>query len=847
MLRTRVIRCCLSLLFVLSGVAGLGYEIVWTRSFAVGLGHEAPSMLAVVAAFFGGFALGAWFLDRRVSSSDDPGRWYAVLELVIAGWSLVSIPLIPWMNEQAAWLTGPEPTALRHWLVAFSVPLVVLLPATIAMGGTLPAMDRLFSRMRFGDRSVGGLYGANTFGAVLGTLAATFWLIPLFGHRATLLILAAVNVVCALSVLLIRRLSFQTAVVTDTPTALEGLGRSRIATTACAGGLLGVGYEVICVTVMGQVFENTVYSFASALSVYLVGTAIGAMLYQAFALWRWPRAVLSYLVQSIAAACLIGVMFLSVAPLIDKTIRGWSGSGTSGSIVAEFIVAALVFGLPTIGMGALFSHLAQLSRSDSGGVGRALAWNTLGACFAPPVFAILLMPLVGSKWTLVIIALGYMTLITELTPASLATGVALLTVTVFLPANLVHVTPPSGGSVLEVREGVHGTVAVVKGSGRHTLLKLNNRFSMGGTRSTFGEQRQAHIPLLLHPEPRRALFLGLGTGITFDAAADHPELQSDGVELVPEVVGMLGHFHVHEKPGRLRIITADARRYVKASREQYDVIIADLFHPARDGAGSLYTIEHFDAIRHRLEPGGIFCQWIPSYQMNPHTLRMIMRSFSQVFGEWSMFISHFNVRTPAIALIAGASPARDYDAKWFQARTDERGFSSSLRRAGIGSELDLMGSRIADAEHFARYVGDGPLNIDDCPRVTYAAPAFVYGQKVARHENLVQLLRASNDVINDANTPEPLRQFLRARDLYFQAEIGWDNGDRDEAIERLLESVGTSPQFSTAYSILMLRINAIAENDAGKAIGILEKLIRANPQLKDASRLLERLKRPMSR
>ncbi len=149
-------------IFFLSGVAGLGYEIVWIRMFAVGLGHEFPSVLAVVAAFFGGFALGAWGLDGRVSRSRVPGRWYAALEIVIGTWGFASVALIPWANGQVALLTGPVPGPVRQWAIAFLVPLVVLLPATTAMGATLPAMDRFFSRLRADGHSIGGLYGANT-------------------------------------------------------------------------------------------------------------------------------------------------------------------------------------------------------------------------------------------------------------------------------------------------------------------------------------------------------------------------------------------------------------------------------------------------------------------------------------------------------------------------------------------------------------------------------------------------------------------------------------------------------------------------------------------------------------
>jgi spermidine synthase len=134
-------------LFFLSGVTGLGYEILWTRMLAVSLGHEIISMLAVISAFFSGIAVGAWLFDRQVSRSSAPARWYAGLELVIALWAVVLVFIIPRVTPAVSTLIGLEPSPLHHWSLAFLYPFLLLLPATAAMGGTLPAMDRLFTQL----------------------------------------------------------------------------------------------------------------------------------------------------------------------------------------------------------------------------------------------------------------------------------------------------------------------------------------------------------------------------------------------------------------------------------------------------------------------------------------------------------------------------------------------------------------------------------------------------------------------------------------------------------------------------------------------------------------------------
>lgn len=147
----------LYLIFLASGIAGLGYQVSWLRMFAVGIGHELPSMLAVVSAFLAGLALGSFLLDSRVSSSARPGAWYAGLELLIGLWSLGSIFTLPLLNDATARWIGVDPGPLRHWGLAFALPFFALLPATIAMGGTFPAMERLAARLSGTGRNVAGL------------------------------------------------------------------------------------------------------------------------------------------------------------------------------------------------------------------------------------------------------------------------------------------------------------------------------------------------------------------------------------------------------------------------------------------------------------------------------------------------------------------------------------------------------------------------------------------------------------------------------------------------------------------------------------------------------------------
>lgn len=823
------------IIFFLSGVAGLGYEIVWTRMFAVGLGHEMPSVLAVLAAFFGGLAVGAWGLDRLVSRSRVPGRWYAGLELLIGVWGFVSIGLIPWANDQVALITGTSPGPFHHWMVAFLVPFLTLLPATAAMGATLPAMDRFLSRLRAEGRSLGGLYGTNTLGAVAGTLAATFVLVPSFGFSATISLLAAVNLVCAAAVFAIGRAEEErppvSAEMGDTPAA------TRINITIFLAGFLGIGYEVLGVRVMSQVLENTVYSFASILSAYLFGTALGGVAYQALAR-RWgTRALLTFLVQSVAAACLLGVIILAQALAIYESLRQLFGGGFGGSVVAEMLLALIIFLLPATLMGALFSHLAQSARQESGGVGRALGLNTLGASLAPLVVGVLLLPAMGTKTTLILAGLGYLLFVPELRwrrmlPGAIALFLAFLLVTVW-PAGLTMIIGPPGSRVLSYREGMMATVSALADAQGNRILKVNNRFIMGGTPHANSPRLRAHFPLLLHPEPRRTLFLGLGAGVTFGAVADHPHLRGEGVELIPEVARLLPFFRQANgdllNQRRLRVVVSDARRYVRASTAQYDVIAADLFHPSRNGAGSLYTVEHFQSIRNRLASGGLFCQWLPLYQLDEETVKVMIRTFVEVFPNARAFYQpNTQIGTLPLALVGTNGEPMRYPYDWFAHRVTNDRLGKALGAAGLTGEMMLFGYLATGSEGLLAFAADSPLNTDDRPRVTFGAPRFAYEIRESPHTSRATILDhfrskaltlqafldhlqpRPEDIMTSANSDEDrefsrrLHAYLAARDIFFEGRILEVNGRKEQAIAAYEKSVETSDEFKPSLFMLQL-------------------------------------------
>lgn len=838
-------------LMVASGFAALGYQIVWTQQGALWLGQEIAAVLAVVGAFFGGLALGARALGARIERSAQPARWYAACEAVIGLWGLVLIVLPTLAMTWLLALTGAQPGAWRQWSVAFAGTFVLLLPATMAMGATLPAMERVLARWHGRGAALAALYAGNTAGAVLGVLAAAFWLVPTLGLMRTALVCALLNLGCAAT-------AWRWA--GDAPPAPLPASAPRSVSMLwllAATGFLGIGYEVLVVRVLSQVNENTVYTFAMLLAIYLLGTALGAAARQR---WGAQRAAVhphDGLLLALAGACSFGVVALGFAPQIKALALQTFGASLGSALLAEAVLAAIVFLPATCLMGALFSHLSRSAMAQGRGFGDALAANTLGAAFAPPLFGVWLLPVLGAKAALIGVVAGYL-LLTLSRPLSRSTlrraplwllAAATAAVAVAMPG-LRLVDIPEGGRLVEYLEGPAAAVSVVEDAQGVSRLHINNRQQEGSSHSLVADARQALLPLLLHPAPRRALFLGLGTGVTAASAAEDAQIQVDAVELLPEVIDASRHFRAGFAVNtRLHIFAADARRYVRTAAGRYDLVVADNFHPARSGSGTLYTVEHFRAIGERLAEGGLFCQWLPLHQLDLVTLRSIVRAFVEIYPQaWAVLATN-SLETPVLGLIAPRAGGR-FDAVAVRQRVQTVTLPHPPAQFGLHDEWAVLGSFIAGPQALVRLAGGAPINTDDHPVVSYRAPRITYAPDSRPAERLIELLRtlgaAPDEVLSadaDAATRARLAAYWQARNRFI--EVGQNVQPTPDARrmlaqvrEPLLDVLGLSADFRPAYDPLLRLSVALADSDRAAARRLLADLMHVQPARPEAAEAL---------
>ena len=843
-------------LMAASGFAGLGYQIVWTQQCAAWLGHESAAMLAVVAAIFGGLAVGALAFGPRIERSAAPLRWYAGCEAAIAAWAGVLVLALPSAGEWLLQLTGPAPTPLGQWAIAFTGTFVLLLPATAAMGATLPAMERLSAQLGGARRSIAAHYASNTLGAMAGVLATAFWLVPALGLARTAAICIAANAACALAAL-----RWLPAGEPAAPAAgVEAPTRAALLWPLAITGLLGIGYEVLVVRVLSQVAEDTVYTFAMLLAVYLLGTALGA------AAWQRrgpriadPRLARDRLLCALSAACLAGAGALWGAQEIkDALMAATDGGGMAAALAVEMALALAAFLLPTIAMGALFSHLSAQAGAAGIGFGRAIGVNTLGAAIAPPLFGVWLAPAAGPGIALILVGAGYLALATPRTwrrPIAWIPAAAALASFVWAPP-LAFVDIPPGGHVVSYREGALAAVSVVADAEGVARLRIDNRQQEGSSASSMVDARQALLPVLLHPAPRHALFLGLGTGMTAAAAAGDTELQVEAVELLPEVIAASSTFTQALDDGtpnpRLHLSAGDARRFVRASSLHYDVIVSDNFHPARSGSAALYTVEHFRAVRERLAPAGVFCQWLPLHQLDLATLRSIVRSFTTAFPQATAILASNSLETPVIGLVGRADDGR-FALDAVRHRLATARFTRPLADAGLNDDYALLGSFVAGPQALARFAGDAPANTDDHPVVSTLAPRITYAPDSLPRDRLIELLGAwtvaPGDVLRadaDVETTRRLAAYWAARDRFIVAgrdvrPLASARAMLAQVGDPLLDVLRTSPDFRPAYDPLLRMALALADTDAAAAATLLGALARLQPGRPEAMAALRRL------
>jgi len=507
----------------------------------------------------------------------------------------------------------------------------------------------------------------------------------------------------------------------------------------------GIGVEFIFVHLLSQLFNNTIYTFANLLAVYLWGTAAGAWLSR-----RYCRSLtLARIFWWLAIALVYSTVLLWRARAIYEFLRP-PGAGLALNLWAEVTLSALVFLPSTVLMGILFSRL--VGELPAAVIGRGYGWNTLGAALSPLLLGLVALRLGGSIAVLGSVVFLYLAGWYCLQPtwevkpifaASIVLGFQIWAV-----GQIDLISLPEGWIALRELDTLYGKVLVSEQIGAVGIwgqplrrLQVNGNFWMGGGQG-FAEMRLGHIALLLQPQARTLLYLGASTGVSLGAARGYPFKRIDAVEIVPQIVEEMHWFRALnfdvQHDARVRMIQADARRFVAGSPDQYDLIIADLFHPGLDGAGSLYTLEHYQNVSAHLNEDGLAVQAVPLYQFDTPVLQSLVRTFLEVFPEAHAFLAIYNADTP-ILLLAGKKrghPLR-IDLDWVREFIGHRHLGARV----IEGIPDFLAAYMCDPNGLATFAVPGKMNSDLTPFILFHAPRQNYLQQPeARCKSLESLM-----------------------------------------------------------------------------------------------------------
>ena len=659
----------LCVLFVASGAGALIAQTVWLRWIRDLFGATAPAVSATLVAFFVGHALGAIYAARRSRTWQNPLRSYAWIEALATLGALAVFPLLG-LGEAA--IGGSYDTLRDHpaalSALRFAIALAATLPAAFAFGASFPAIGAA-ARGAAGDLGRVGstLYAVNLLGAALGAAAGAFFLPDMLGVTGTWLCGAGLCALAATGAALLSLRAQPVEKAEPTPTSTRP-SRGPLAIAALSGfGTLAA--QVLLVMAMSLVLNQSVIAFGTVLVVVLAALGLGAALVAMVARASIPAA------RSLGLAVVFVALFMlafpaSFAALTDGLQYVGSDAPWPGYLLTCLAFAMVCAGPVLLACGLVFPlSIAwaeeQTPNIPAGSVlGALLAANTVGAIVGALAAPYVLLPAFGLWGALVAVALYYAAAAVCLPDSkkgyrSLRVGLLAIGCAGILFAAAPLQTPmqrlADGEQSIHLRSTPAGIVSVVERRGQR-LIRTDNHYTLGGTGEIVHQQRQAHVPMLLHPGARSVVHVGSATGISAGALLAHPVERIVLVELVPEVAALGARFFaeanhgVHTDP-RVEVVVDDARNYLAHTHERFDVVIADLFVPWRSGTGALYTREHFENVRERLEADGVFCQWLPLYQLGQQEFRVILATFLEVFPRAGLMRGDFYGRFPIVALV----------------------------------------------------------------------------------------------------------------------------------------------------------------------------------------------------
>lgn len=874
----------LLLAFFLSGLAALVYEIVWARKLGLIFGTTTYAISTILAVFFTGLALGSFIFGKLVDKYPRPLFIYALLELGIGLYALFTPYIFELIKSlQISFWQRFTPTYSGFSVFTFLLSALGLIIPTTLMGGTLPVITRFFvSQKETLGRKISLLYALNTGGAIVGVILAGFVLIILLGVNETIYFAALINILIGIGVLLLsfkeKKQTKQKIVEKREVSRSYTLTPGVILIAYGLSGFAALALEVLWTRVLVMILGSSTYAFSIMLITFLFGIAIGS------AITSWfidkKEDVLPFFVIT---QVLIGLFIILSIPFFDnlpslffKIMQNFSQSFL-GLQLMEFLFCSLIMLIPTLLMGAAFPMVVKIYKTGGLGsrVGEVYGVNTIGGVLGSISAGFLFIPLMGIQKSIIIAALIYfvaggivllLTRIKSSIKVSALLGLVgltilgfylpkwnrdILTTGVYYHGNI-YLEEQVPGEVIFYKEGISGTVTVRRYPDGELILQTNGKVESSTGLDLDTQLLSGHLPLLFHPAPEKALVIGLGGAFSLGAVEQHQTLTKiDALEIEPGVIEAANYFsefnnNALEDP-RLNLILADARNYLLATKEKYDVIASEPSNPWIKGVGNLFTKEFFELSKKRLKPGGVMGSWIHLYCMSEEDLKLTLRTFQEVFPQTIVFI---NLSSSDLLLI-GSEKELKIDFDLLVQKFREEKVHQDLSRVFIKDPASLMGYFLMNEKMTREFSQETSLNKDNYPILEFSAPRSLYLNTIPKNLLVLREFQSSPfSILTEIDSPalkDKIQTFFNFRKEILKAEIYFNQGKFEEASLAYERAFVYQPENERLKQKIIDCYNPLGRiyiklNRLDKAKEVLERSLEINPHQPQIQKLLELIK-----
>jgi len=736
-------------LFAASGGTALIYEVVWYQLLQLAIGASAVSLGILLATFMGGLCLGSWLAQRLPRAAFHPLLVYAAIELGIGLCGLAVLWGIPLADRVyiSALRYGMPGLMLRGAIAA-----LCLLPPTILMGASLPVMSRFVESSKRAVGWWGWLYAANTLGAVLGCLAAGFYLLRLHDMAVASYVAAGLNFAIALAAWRLAANAPWKASAPVAPRPAQAQHPGAVHLAIALSGATALGAEMVWTRQLGMMVDGTVYAFSIILAVFLVGMALGSGAASLLLRRLRPRIALGWSQVLLAG----GIAW--AAYVINEVLpfRQMNLSGGGWDIALDDLLRSLVALLPAALLWGVSFPLAMAAADDKGGdparpVGVVYAANTLGGVVGALATGLVLIAWIGSRDTQrILVALAAISGTAVLWPElwrrrsrfwAGALGAALTAVCLLVwkvpaqPGDMVAygrqlplLAPYS--KVLEVVEGRNSSVAITRYQDGTLQISVAGHVEASNNGPDMRLQRMVgHVAALLHPHPVKVLGIGFGAGVSAGSFTPYPSVASITIcELEPVVPPTSSKYfapfdnNVKNDP-RTRIVFDDGRHFLLTTAEKFDIIASDPLDVWVKGTATIYSADYFENVKQHLNPGGFFTLYVPLYESDEATVKSELATFFQVFPHGTIWANTVDGRGYDLVLMGQAAPlAIDLDAVEHRLeQPDYARVAQSMREIGFNSASDMYSTFAGQQSDLQDWLRDAEINTDRNLRLMYLA------------------------------------------------------------------------------------------------------------------------------